>query len=59
MAQYIKKEMPDMNGTGKNKAYYKLKTWRRLETDEFINPERCCVCSMRTPGIRDCQRIQR
>ena len=39
MAQYIKKEMPDMNGTGKNKAYYKLKTWRRLETDEFI--KRC------------------
>lgn len=39
MAQYVKKEMPDMSGTGKKKAYYKLKTWRRLESDEFI--KRC------------------
>lgn len=39
MAQYIKKEMPDMNGTGSTKAYYKLKTWQRLDFDEFV--KRC------------------
>ena len=39
MAQYIKKEMPDMSGTGEQKAYYKLKTWRRLDFDEFV--KRC------------------
>ena len=39
MAQYIKKEMPDMSGTGQQKAYYKLKTWRKLEFDEFV--KRC------------------
>ncbi len=39
MAKYIKKEMPDMNGTGEKRAYYKLKTWRKLEYDEFV--ERC------------------
>ena len=39
MAQYIKKEMPDMSGTGEQKAYYKLKTWRKLDFDEFV--KRC------------------
>jgi predicted histone-like DNA-binding protein len=39
MPQYIKKEMPDLNGTGEKKAYYKLKTWRKLEFKEFI--KRC------------------
>jgi predicted histone-like DNA-binding protein len=39
MAQYIKKEMPDMSGTGQQKAYYKLKTWRKLDFDEFV--KRC------------------
>lgn len=39
MAQYIKKEMPDMNGTGEKRAYYKLKTWRKLDFDEFV--KRC------------------
>ena len=39
MAQYIKKEMPDLNGTGSTKAYYKLKTWRKLDYDEFV--KRC------------------
>lgn len=36
MPQYIKKEMPDMSGTGEKKAYYKLKTWRKLDSDEFV-----------------------
>ena len=39
MPQYIKKEMPDLNGTGEKKAYYKLKTWRKLEFKEFM--KRC------------------
>jgi predicted histone-like DNA-binding protein len=39
MAKYIKKEMPDLNGTGEKRAYYKLKTWRKLEFDEFV--KRC------------------
>jgi len=39
MAQYIKKEMPDLNGTGEKKAYYKLKTWRKLDFNEFV--KRC------------------
>lgn len=39
MAQYIKKEMPDMSGTGEQKAYYKLKTWRKLDFEEFV--KRC------------------
>lgn len=39
MAKYIKKEMPDLNGKGTPQAYYRLKTWRMLETDEFI--KRC------------------
>ena len=39
MAQYIKKEIVDLNGSGSTKAYYKLKTWRKLDFDEFV--ERC------------------
>lgn len=31
--------MPDMSGTGEKKAYYKLKTWRKLDSDEFV--KRC------------------
>ena len=39
MALYIKKEMADLRGTGSTGAYYRLKTWRKLEFDEFV--ERC------------------
>ena len=39
MAQYIKKEIVDLNSSGSTKAYYKLKTLRRLEFDEFV--KRC------------------
>lgn len=31
--------MPDQNGTGEKKAYYKLKTWRKLDFNEFV--KRC------------------
>ena len=37
MALYIKKEMADLHGTGSTGAYYRLKTWRKLEFDEFVN----------------------
>ena len=39
MPKYIKREMPDLNGTGEKKAYYRLKTWRKLEFKEFV--KRC------------------
>ena len=37
MAEYIKREMPDMNGTGERKAYYKIKTYSNLSSEDFIN----------------------
>ena len=39
MAKYIKKEIVDLNGKGTTQAYYRLKTWRKLEFEEFT--ERC------------------
>ena len=36
MAEYIKREMPDMNGTGEKKAYYKVKTYSNLNSDDFV-----------------------
>ena len=40
MAKYIKREMVDMNGQGKSKAYYQLKTYGHLNSSQFI--EKCC-----------------
>lgn len=37
MAKYIKREMADMNGTGKTRAYYKLQIYRNLSQDEVID----------------------
>lgn len=37
MAKYIKKEIVDLNGKGTTQAYYRLKTWRKLEHEEFVN----------------------
>ena len=36
MAEYIKREMPDMNGTGERKAYYKVKTYSNLCSEDFV-----------------------
>ena len=36
MARYIKREMADMNGTGKKQAYYKMQTWRKMSHEEFV-----------------------
>ena len=49
MAEYIKREMPDMSGTGERKAYYKIKTCSNLQTEEFIN-KICCPGSGLNPG---------
>lgn len=37
MARYIKREMADLNGTGKKQAYYRMQTWRKLSYEEFID----------------------
>ena len=39
MAKYIKKEIVNLNGKGATQAYYRMKTWRKLETEEFV--KRC------------------
>ena len=36
MAKYIKQEMPDMQKTGKQKAFYRLKVERNIDFEEFI-----------------------
>ena len=37
MAKYIKKEIADLNSTGKTQAYYKMQTQRKLGHEEFID----------------------
>ncbi|MBQ9667609.1 MAG: DNA-binding protein [Prevotella sp.] len=39
MAKYMKQEMPDLNGTGKAQAYYKMLVYRNVDFGEFV--ERC------------------
>lgn len=36
MAKYIKQEMPDLQQTGEQKIYYRLKTNRNIDTPEFV-----------------------
>ena len=36
MAKYIKKEIADLNGTGKTQAYYRMQTYQKLNHDEFV-----------------------
>ena len=36
MARYIKQEMPDLQGTGETKCYYRLEKRRNLSTREFL-----------------------
>lgn len=37
MAKYIKQEMPDIHGNGEQKVYYRLKTERNIDSEEFIH----------------------
>lgn len=36
MPKYIKKEMPDLTGSGTKQAYYRLQVLQRLSADEFV-----------------------
>ena len=40
MAKYIKQEVPDLQKTGEQKVFYRLKTERNVDFDEFI--EKMC-----------------
>ena len=37
MARYIKQELPDLRKTGEKKAYYRLKTERKIDFRQFID----------------------
>ena len=37
MAKYIKQELPDLRKTGEKKAYYRLKTERKIDFNQFID----------------------
>ena len=37
MAKYIKQELPDLRKTGEKKAYYRLKTERKIDFHQFID----------------------
>ncbi|MBO5191959.1 MAG: hypothetical protein J6C22_13270, partial [Bacteroides sp.] len=37
MAKYIKQEVPDMLKTGNQKVFYRLKTERNIDLDEFVS----------------------
>ena len=40
MAKYIKQEMTDLQKTGEQKSFYRMKVERNIDTQEFI--ERMC-----------------
>ena len=37
MARYIKQELPDLHKTGEKKAYYRMKTERKIDFNQFID----------------------
>lgn len=37
MAKYIKQELPDLHKTGEKKAYYRLKTERKIDFNQFVD----------------------
>ena len=44
MAKYIKQEVPDMQKTGEQKVFYRMKVERNIDFQEFIRK----VCSHHT-----------
>ena len=36
MTEYIKREMPDMNGTGQKRCYYKVRTYSNFSSKDFV-----------------------
>ena len=37
MARYIKQELPDLHKTGERKAYYRMKTKRKIDFNQFVD----------------------
>ena len=37
MARYIKQELPDLHKTGEEKAYYRMKTERKIDFNQFVD----------------------
>ena len=37
MAKYIKQELPDLHKTGEKKAYYRMKTKRKIDFNQFVD----------------------
>ena len=37
MARYIKQELPDLHKTGEKKAYYRMKTKRKIDFNQFVD----------------------
>ena len=37
MARYIKQELPDLRKTGEKKAYYRMKTERKIDFNQFVD----------------------
>ena len=37
MARYIKQELPDLHKTGEKKAYYRMKTERKIDFNQFVD----------------------
>lgn len=42
MARYIKQELPDLHKTGEKKAYYRMKTERKIDFNQFVGPKGDC-----------------
>lgn len=36
MAEYIKQEMCDLNGTGEKPVYYRMKIQRNMDMEDFV-----------------------
>ena len=51
MAKYIKQELPDLQQTGEQKVYYRLKTNRNIDTPEFVRSLSCSFNGMKEGDI--------
>ena len=51
MAKYIKQELPDLQQTGEQKVYYRLKTSRNIDTHEFVRSLSCSFNGMKEGDI--------
>ena len=51
MPKYIKQELPDLQQTGEQKVYYRLKTSRNIDTHEFVRSLSCSFNGMKEGDI--------